>query len=351
MNRFKISRVYCHLVLGALIGFASCKKAQTVHPATNVPNADVYIVGSVTAGNGVTVAAYWKNGALVKLGDSVSVSFANSILVNGADIYVGGSSVIQGTQATAATYWKNGVATTLTDGKLQSSVTGMTFAGNNLYLSGNSSYPNGNSIAEHWVNTAASIVIDSPTLTVEQGIGVIGQNVYISGFNSIQDVSSAKGAYLKNGQPTFLQPNTLPLSLTLSGNDVYQCGGTSPDSLWNNSVVTFWKNGVATKWGDSNGYTIAQSIAVSGTDVYLAGSSGHSLGTPPQAVYWKNGTPTTLSGSTSEASGIAVLGNDVYVTGEINGKPGYWLNGVPVILGSTGSPSQIVVVPRILSSQ
>lgn len=352
MNRCKIVKACC-LVFCGFMSLVSCKKGASENPKTPSSNADVCVVGSVTASNGVTVAAYWKNGSLVKVGDSTSISFANSIVVNGSDVYVGGASTTQSSQ-TVATYWKNGVATKLTDGTLQSSVTDMILVGGNLYVAGNSSYSNGNQVSEHWINTPGSLVLDSSKLNVEVGIGVIGQDVYVAGFNSIPWSGKVKGAYLKDGQIKLLQPNSIVLAMNVNGSDVYLCGGTASDSLWSNSIATYWKNGVATAWGDPNGYTNATSFAVSGTDIYMAGYSSQPIagGPLPKSVYWKNGTATTLTGNTATNvfSSIAVLGPDVYVTGQINGKPGYWLNGMPVLLnGNNGNAMRIVLVAKSAS--
>ncbi len=75
-----------------------------------------------------------------------------------------------------------------------------------------------------------------------------------------------------------------------------------------------------------------------GNDVYVAGceQENYSGGGLTFAKYWKNGVPVKLSASNSNATGIAVFDNDVYVTGwENNGIKDvvkYWKNGIPVSL-------------------
>lgn len=130
---------------------------------------------------------------------------------------------------------------------------------------------------------------------------------------------------------------------TVYGNDVrfttgapklYICG-----TEWNATKGTqqcrVWVNGTASFLGDDN-ESFAQGLFVSGTDVYVAGSTKV---TNFRATYWKNGEPTFLTDDTREAvaNAIFVKGNDVYVTGYEKNAEGhqlakYWKNGTAVIL-------------------
>ena len=110
------------------------------------------------------------------------------------------------------------------------------------------------------------------------------------------------------------------------------------------SVGTYWKNGVATSVGDNVYGSYATGIAVSGSDVYVAGAVGSSdLTGHDMATYWKNGAPYPLTDGTREgyANALAISGNDVYVAGgyfggfdssgnQLPGFAGYWKNGSPV---------------------
>ena len=109
------------------------------------------------------------------------------------------------------------------------------------------------------------------------------------------------------------------------------------------SKACYWQNGTRV---DLDGRA-ASAIAVSGSDVYVAGTY---LDGNPQACYWKNGTRVDLDGH--EARAIAVSGSDVYVAGSYLGtvygvgmynsqtivtdKACYWKNGVRVDLPNPG---------------
>jgi hypothetical protein len=86
----------------------------------------------------------------------------------------------------------------------------------------------------------------------------------------------------------------------------------------------------------------ANAIAVSGSDVYVAGMASNS--TNEAAVYWLNhGAPTTLpsSATISTANAIAISGGNVYVVGYEentagNGTAVLWVNGTPMVLSPPG---------------
>ncbi len=120
--------------------------------------------------------------------------------------------------------------------------------------------------------------------------------------------------------------------------DIYLAGtGT-------NGKAVYWKNGTAVVL--SNESSKATGIALSGDDVYVSGTEGN----PSRPVYWKNGTVITLPtiGSLgTEITGIAVSGNDVYVSGYesvnpvypvmtgVNSVARYWKNGTGYTISTT----------------
>ena len=193
-------------------------------------------------------------------------------------------------------------------------------------------------------------------------IVVANGNVYAAGFDQI-----AEHAVLwTNGTPTPLLDGTFSgaagnppyttyaASLLVSGSDVYVAGFAqkalqiAPNTYWDANVAVYWKNGVPTDLSQVTNQgpnTMATSIAVSGSDVYVAGNIQSSI---PLAVYWKNGTQVPLpnTGLPTSASSIAVSGSNVYVAGNVNGgASGYWTNGTPTPFSNTnpGLPVQIAV--------
>jgi hypothetical protein len=143
-------------------------------------------------------------------------------------------------------------------------------------------------------------------------------DVYVAGY-----AKNVGACYWKNGQQIALSGGRegSAQSIAVSGDDVH-VAGTFPSGSW---VVGYWKNGTLTVL--TNGRTEAgpRAIVVSGGDVYIAGYEGGA------ACYWKNGEKIVLTGG-SGAHDIAVSGRDVYVAGETNiaGTPAvcYWKNGV-----------------------
>jgi len=113
----------------------------------------------------------------------------------------------------------------------------------------------------------------------------------------------------------------------------------------------YWKNGVAVNLSDGKFDASAYAIAVVNNDVYVSGVENNSSG-KQVAKYWKNGVAVNLTDGSGWAFGndIVVINNDVYVAG-FEDKFGavvakYWKNGVAVNLtnGSNAARAKSITV-------
>ena len=162
----------------------------------------------------------------------------------------------------------------------------------------------------------------------------------------------ARGAVLwKNGTKTALTDTTVTETAILmigSGTDIYPAWAE-----YNNSgLMQFGNNGTAIPLQTVAGLSSAvTSMTRSGSDLYASGynfNNSYIPGSDYNAVYWKNGTQTRLTKSTTNsyniASSIAVSGSDVYVGGSENSMGGIgiiWKNGVPAVLPKSTQISSI----------
>ncbi len=141
---------------------------------------------------------------------------------------------------------------------------------------------------------------------------------------------------------------------TTSGPTVYIAGNGANSAL-------YWKNGIATVLPKQspNNFSSSSSIFVSDTDVYVAGSdyTGNiSAGVAINAVYWKNGMEILLTNLSMPqwalANSIFVSGGDVYVAGYEQTSDGigaavYWKNGVLVDLTPLTPPYPTPPTPPV----
>lgn len=117
----------------------------------------------------------------------------------------------------------------------------------------------------------------------------------------------------------------------------------SGDSVvgYNRSVVKYWKNGIHVDCSDGTIIGYPSGLAVSGLDVYMAGSLliYGSLTYPGQysAMAWKNSTGVKLSTGIygTRTNTVKVYGNDIYYggslsKGNVHSVATYWKNGLPV---------------------
>lgn len=128
---------------------------------------------------------------------------------------------------------------------------------------------------------------------------------------------------------------TIANSVYISGSDVYVAGQSYDpyaNGQYSNSYsAIFWKNEVVQGLSGN----IANSVFVSGGDVYVAGVSNSSN----IATLWKNGNPQSFYGSNAGemANSVYVSDNDVYVVCSVPSYPeqsiaGLWKNGNRILL-------------------
>ena len=340
-----------NLVIILILALAACKKVSTIKSANNTDsNVDIYITAGFTSSEN---SLYWKNDALINLG----TGYALAIAVNGSDVYVAGTSR-DANGNSLATYWKNGAPVYLTQGLEVAYLNAIAINGTNVYAAGVVTGGNGQNVPTLWKNGVATN-LPGGTDFYSGGVTSIalnGDDVYVAGFTADAN-DNYIATYWKNGSPVFLKSNSsnsIANAIAVRGNDIYIAGNTAATNTNFLSdfanTATYWKNGVAVNLTGSNVKAGASGIAISGTDVYVAGFT-EDTNSLYQTTCWKNGIATILSPASPSYSttAIAIFNNSIYITGEFYQKPGYWKDGTPLLLQSGNSnnistQSSIVVV-------
>ena len=192
-------------------------------------------------------------------------------------------------------------------------------------------------------DTGGLFSMDTVQVIVNRQVNNLPVDIYVAG-----DKNSV-ATYWKNGQQVTLRsesPNSAATSIAVVGTDVYVAGWEGDAFLYGNNTAKYWKNGQEVFLTGATGAG-ATSIAVAGGDVYVAG--WEIKGSKTVAIYWKNSQPVTLTNGlmNAEATCIVVVSGNVYVSGYENGVAKYWKNTQPVILSNVSnqaSANSIAVV-------
>jgi hypothetical protein len=267
------------------------------------------------------------------------------------------------------TYWKNGNPVVLDSNYYYAgeSALSIAVAGNNVYAVG---YGIGTDFGFREFAYSTSWKNGLPVDIAGPGNSLTGNIYQLSSLavsnNDIYMVASGSAdnaSYIKNGSVIVVSNGSEASeasSIAVSGTDVYVAGISFNRNYYNggyNRMAKYWKNGDATKLTDGTKDAIATAIAISGTNVYVAGSEKE--GSVYVAKYWNNGKPVNLTDglTAADANSIAVSGTDVYVAGSQwdgmstgNGDrvsiAKYWKNGEPVNLtdGSKWAEAKSIAV-------
>ena len=82
--------------------------------------------------------------------------------------------------------------------------------------------------------------------------------------------------------------------------------------------------------------------------VYAAGYELSATTSKNMATYWRGSTAVRLSDGAKDAyaTGITLVGNDVYVAGTVNGYATYWKNGVAIRLSNAESDANFIFLVK-----
>jgi hypothetical protein len=207
------------------------------------------------------------------------------------------------------------------------------------YIAGYQEHSSGELVATLWVNGTPTFLTNGDFESTANDVALSNNDIYVAGAE--RDTPSPtdptelnqRAVYWKNGTQMELtdgSTNAEATGIAVSGTDVYVAG-----SQYNASSLRFnarlWKNGVEVPLNDGSNWSRANDVAVSGSDVYVAGNE--TIAGTPTAILWVNGVaqPLSVPGSSGNAHRVLIVGNDIYVLGAYsNGgvtNACYWKNG------------------------
>lgn len=200
-----------------------------------------------------------------------------------------------------------------------------------VYVAGYEENSSGTYIGRFWVDTSATVISEANGDVELIDIEVVGNDRYVFGETNMYS-GPTKYTVWKNGTVLYEIPYNrafVPTRMAVSGSDVYLCG-TSENTTTNTLRPAIWKNGTVSIL--SQGYNLAylSCIYVVGSIVYTAGLEYSS--TQAFISVWANGTRQVLATNENPPSSITVSGTDVYVAGSDASKPAYWKNGTKNLL-------------------
>ncbi|MBB2146871.1 hypothetical protein GM921_15310 [Pedobacter sp. LMG 31464] len=309
--------------------------------STNFTLYNIFVAGTEYNGGpnkDKSVIKYWKNGILTTLTDGAHNAFATSMTINDKDVYVLGYENIIGYNNTVK-YWKNGIPVSLTDGTKDAYPVSIKVIGNDVYVTG---YEYSNygwaTIVKYWKNGIEVKLSEGLEEAYPSGIAISGTDVYVVGY-AYDDYYNISPKLWKNGKESILsQPvgfSYYASDVAVIGNDVYITG---TQQTVDRSTPIYWKNGVKSiiPTNNSSKFAFTTSIIIKDNSFYVTGQEQE--GTKRTSFYWENGMVQKLSFSTnigyftSSPTSVAVIDNNMFVSGARDNAAAYWRNGTPTLL-------------------
>lgn len=294
----------------ALLIFA-CSKNNDIAP----PSTDVYVAGYSFNSAGKQIAKFWKNGVATSLTDGTANAGANGIAFSGPSLIVSGWDWSNNAVLTkVGKLWVNG--SELEIGTVCFSTVAVAANSTDICVLGL-----GQSGWAYWRNGNPTTIIDTVDFQAT-GIAVNDGDVYVSGFSGLQ--LDHRAQYWRNSVLVYsCSVPSAANAIAVSGSDVF-LAGYKPTGDTPFTTAVYWKNGTITELTNGQTHAKANAIFISGSDVFVAGSENNF------AMIWKNGTPINLTDGSiqAEVKSIAVKGDDLFAAGYEGAIPRLWKNSV-----------------------
>lgn len=207
------------------------------------------------------------------------------------------------------------------------------------YVSGQMMHGSGELAASLWINGTQQYLTNGTYESSANSVLKHNNDIYVAGYerNTVSPSDPTElnkmAVYWKNGTMTQLtngSTNAEANSIAVSGNDVY-VAGTEYNSTTLRQNARLWKNGMEVTLTNGANWSFANDVALKGNDIYVVGQE--TISGTPTALIWKNGVRSALpfTGTSSNAHRILLDGNDVYVIGARSEggitQACYWKNG------------------------
>jgi hypothetical protein len=275
---------------------------------------NVYVGGTFGAAGNTLVnnIAKWDGTTWSSLGTGLNGSVAG-IAISGTDVYVGGSfTTAGGIAANGVAKWNGSVWSPVGSGPGHS-VEDLAISASGIYVGGSAAAPDYKGVVSFWNGSTWAIL----GTQFEGGI----TDVAVSGSNIFASRQFARGIFKWSGSTWIdISPgsNVSAVDLAASGPDLYIAGYQYMGPTQGEAgYVARWNGGtwtiLASEFG-SDRFTYVDAVAVSGTDVYIAGLFSIVGGVPANGTAKWNGSTWSALGNWHPVTGytIAVSGNDAY---------------------------------------
>jgi hypothetical protein len=293
---------------------------------SSTPDSTIHLAGIASVGS------YWKNGIYSAVGNDGEVQ-VQSMSVDGSSVLISGFVCCADARNVI---WQNGKEIVV--GHSGQGMTLVASRGDDVFsVVEGRLYKNG--------TTTEMDKVGWPT-----AMALLGDDIYSSGASQGNDYPWEESPFYpldtyaicwKNEQEFFRETeNSNANTIFIHEGDIY-LGGHLNHYPSLDKIACYWKNGQRFALTDETQDAEVRSLFITDEHIYAAGVLND------QAVYWQDGVATTLSHAKSVANSISILGTDVYVAGQEDVYPAVWKNGVRQSIPNQDKLGEIKVVVAV----